>query len=62
MKGFIGCVVLRFFCVCLRQWMNQFRLMFEVDPLLEEAMGDLWALVRVEGTDSHYQLFNTPYM
>ncbi|XP_056126188.1 RAS guanyl-releasing protein 4 isoform X1 [Rhinichthys klamathensis goyatoka] len=42
--------------------MNQFRLMFEVDPLLEEAMGDLWALVRVEGTDSHYQLFNTPYI
>lgn len=46
----------------LREWINHFRLMFEVDPLLEEAMGDLWALVRVEGTDSHYQLFNTPYM
>lgn len=36
--------------------MNQFRLMFEVDPLLEEAMGDLWALVRVEGSDSSLSL------
>ncbi|XP_051725439.1 RAS guanyl-releasing protein 4 isoform X5 [Ctenopharyngodon idella] len=49
-------------CHFIREWINHFRLMFEVDPLLEEAMGDLWALVRVEGTDSHYQLFNTPYI
>uniref|UniRef100_A0A673IZP5 RAS guanyl-releasing protein 1-like n=1 Tax=Sinocyclocheilus rhinocerous TaxID=307959 RepID=A0A673IZP5_9TELE len=28
----------------------QFRIMFEVDPLLEEVMGDLWVLVRGEGT------------
>ncbi|KAA0714851.1 RAS guanyl-releasing protein 1 [Triplophysa tibetana] len=44
------------------EWINQFQIMFEMDPLLEEAMGDLWALVRVEGNDSHYQLFNTPYI
>ncbi|XP_016099705.1 RAS guanyl-releasing protein 1 [Sinocyclocheilus grahami] len=49
-------------CHFIRQWINQFRIMFEVDPLLEEGMGDLWALVRVEGSDSHCQLFNTPYI
>ncbi|XP_016307554.1 RAS guanyl-releasing protein 1-like [Sinocyclocheilus anshuiensis] len=49
-------------CHFIRQWINQFRIMFEVDPLLEEVMGDLWALVRVEGSDSHCQLFNTPYI
>ncbi|XP_073706450.1 RAS guanyl-releasing protein 4 isoform X1 [Garra rufa] len=36
--------------------------MFEVNPLLEEVIRNLWDLVRVEGTDSHYQLFNTPYI
>uniref|UniRef100_A0A8C2H8Q2 RAS guanyl releasing protein 4 n=1 Tax=Cyprinus carpio TaxID=7962 RepID=A0A8C2H8Q2_CYPCA len=53
MKGlmFVLCV----FCVCLRQWINQFRIMFEVDTVLEEVMGDLWSLVRVEGSDSHCQ-------
>ncbi|XP_016431408.1 RAS guanyl-releasing protein 1-like isoform X3 [Sinocyclocheilus rhinocerous] len=49
-------------CHFIRQWINQFRIMFEVDPLLEEVMGDLWTLVRVEGSDSHCQLFNTPYI
>ncbi|XP_050990744.1 RAS guanyl-releasing protein 4 isoform X3 [Labeo rohita] len=49
-------------CHFIRQWINQFRIMFEVNPLLEEVMGDLWDLVRVEGTDSHYQLFNTQYI
>ncbi|XP_056622495.1 RAS guanyl-releasing protein 4 isoform X1 [Triplophysa dalaica] len=49
-------------CHFIREWINQFQLMFEMDPLLEEAMGDLWALVRVEGNDSHYQFFNTPYI
>uniref|UniRef100_A0A9J8AQP5 RAS guanyl releasing protein 4 n=1 Tax=Cyprinus carpio carpio TaxID=630221 RepID=A0A9J8AQP5_CYPCA len=43
-------------------WINQFRIMFEVDTVLEEVMGDLWSLVRVEGSDSHCQLFNTPYI
>lgn len=51
-----------YFYLYRREWINQFQLMFEMDPLLEEAMGDLWALVRVEGNDSHYQFFNTPYM
>lgn len=49
-------------CHFIRQWITQFRLMFEMDPMLEEAMGDLWALVRVEGNDSHNQLFNSPYI
>ncbi|TRZ04056.1 hypothetical protein DNTS_013803 [Danionella cerebrum] len=44
------------------QWISQFQLMFEMDPLLEEAMGDLWALVSADGTNSHHQLFNTPYI
>ncbi|KAK2894843.1 hypothetical protein Q8A67_012072 [Cirrhinus molitorella] len=49
-------------CHFIRQWINQFRIMFEVDHLLEEVIRDLWDLVRVEGTDSHYQLFNTSYI
>ncbi|XP_073706451.1 RAS guanyl-releasing protein 4 isoform X2 [Garra rufa] len=49
-------------CHFIREWINQFRIMFEVNPLLEEVIRNLWDLVRVEGTDSHYQLFNTPYI
>ncbi|XP_059420814.1 RAS guanyl-releasing protein 1-like isoform X2 [Carassius carassius] len=49
-------------CHFIRQWINQFRIMFEVDTVLEEVMGDLWDLVRVKGSDSHCQLFNTPYI
>ncbi|XP_016431339.1 RAS guanyl-releasing protein 1-like isoform X2 [Sinocyclocheilus rhinocerous] len=49
-------------CHFIRQWINQFRIMFEVDPLLEEVMGDLWVLVRGEGTSSPNHLFITPYI
>uniref|UniRef100_A0A8C1NMR2 RAS guanyl releasing protein 4 n=1 Tax=Cyprinus carpio TaxID=7962 RepID=A0A8C1NMR2_CYPCA len=46
----------------LMQWINQFRIMFEVDPLLEEVIRDLWDLVRGEGTSSPNHLFITPYI
>lgn len=29
-----------------RRWISQFPAVFEADPLLEQTMGDLWALVR----------------
>ncbi|XP_072550743.1 RAS guanyl-releasing protein 4 isoform X1 [Salminus brasiliensis] len=48
-------------CHFIRHWIAQFPLVFETDPLLEEVMGDLWALVRVE-KDSHCQLIDTPYL
>uniref|UniRef100_A0A9J8D3Y8 RAS guanyl releasing protein 4 n=2 Tax=Cyprinus carpio TaxID=7962 RepID=A0A9J8D3Y8_CYPCA len=49
-------------CHFIRQWINQFRIMFEVDPLLEEVIRDLWDLVRGEGTSSPNHLFITPYI
>uniref|UniRef100_A0A3B4DGW0 RAS guanyl releasing protein 4 n=1 Tax=Pygocentrus nattereri TaxID=42514 RepID=A0A3B4DGW0_PYGNA len=48
-------------CHFIRHWIAQFPLVFETDPLLEEVMGDLWALVRVE-KDSHCHLIDTPYL
>ncbi|KAL6478656.1 hypothetical protein MHYP_G00120890 [Metynnis hypsauchen] len=48
-------------CHFIRHWIAQFPLVFETEPLLEEVMGDLWALVRVE-KDSHCQLIDTPYL
>lgn len=44
----------------LRHWIAHYPLMFETDPLLEEVMGDMCALVRAE-KDSHCQLIDTPY-
>ncbi|XP_059362277.1 RAS guanyl-releasing protein 1-like [Carassius carassius] len=49
-------------CHFIRHWIKQFRIMFEVDPLLEEVIRDLWALVRSEGTSSPNHLFITPYI
>ena len=39
-----------------RQWISQFPVVFEADPQLEETMGDLWALVRADGDQTHSQL------
>uniref|UniRef100_A0A669DVQ2 RAS guanyl releasing protein 4 n=1 Tax=Oreochromis niloticus TaxID=8128 RepID=A0A669DVQ2_ORENI len=38
------------------QWISQFPAVFEVDPHLEQTMGDLWALVRSDGEEKHSQL------
>lgn len=48
------------FCVSRsvgRQWISQFPAVFEADPLLEQTMGDLWALVRSDGEET--QLIDT---
>uniref|UniRef100_A0A8C4ZS72 RAS guanyl releasing protein 4 n=1 Tax=Gadus morhua TaxID=8049 RepID=A0A8C4ZS72_GADMO len=39
----------------IRQWINQFPVVFEADPRIEETMGDLWALVRAGGDETHSQ-------
>lgn len=41
-----------------RQWINQFPAVFEADPLLEQTMGDLWALVRSDGEQMHSQFID----
>uniref|UniRef100_A0A8C4E1G6 RAS guanyl releasing protein 4 n=1 Tax=Dicentrarchus labrax TaxID=13489 RepID=A0A8C4E1G6_DICLA len=41
------------------QWITQFPAVFEADPLLEEIMGDLWALVRSDGEEKHSQLIDS---
>ncbi|XP_044058712.1 RAS guanyl-releasing protein 4 isoform X1 [Siniperca chuatsi] len=46
-------------CHLIRQWMSQFPAVFEADPLLEQTMGDLWALVRSDGKEMHSQLMDT---
>uniref|UniRef100_A0A3Q3FU80 RAS guanyl releasing protein 4 n=1 Tax=Labrus bergylta TaxID=56723 RepID=A0A3Q3FU80_9LABR len=46
-------------CHLIRQWMSQFPAVFEADPLLEQTMGDLWALVRLDGEEKHSQLMDT---
>ncbi|XP_060903093.1 RAS guanyl-releasing protein 4 isoform X1 [Labrus mixtus] len=46
-------------CHLIRQWMSQFPAVFEADPLLEQTMGDLWALVRSDGEEKHSQLMDT---
>ncbi|XP_041664353.1 RAS guanyl-releasing protein 4 isoform X3 [Cheilinus undulatus] len=46
-------------CHLIRQWISQFRAVFEADPLLEQTMGDLWALVRADGEETHSQLIDT---
>lgn len=42
-----------------RQWISQFPAVFEANPLLEQTMGDLWALVRSDGEETHSQLIDT---
>ncbi|KAG7483855.1 hypothetical protein MATL_G00042770 [Megalops atlanticus] len=49
-------------CHLIRHWISQFPAMFEADPLLEKVMGDLWALVKMEGEEPHCQLIDTPYL
>ncbi|XP_076592086.1 RAS guanyl-releasing protein 4 isoform X2 [Chaetodon auriga] len=46
-------------CHLIRQWISQFPAVFEADPLLEQTMGDLWALVRSDGEETHSQLIDT---
>uniref|UniRef100_A0A8C4E1M5 RAS guanyl releasing protein 4 n=1 Tax=Dicentrarchus labrax TaxID=13489 RepID=A0A8C4E1M5_DICLA len=46
-------------CHLIRQWITQFPAVFEADPLLEEIMGDLWALVRSDGEEKHSQLIDS---
>ncbi|KAG8001821.1 RAS guanyl-releasing protein 1 [Nibea albiflora] len=46
-------------CHLIRQWISQFPAVFEADPLLEQIMGDLWALVRSGGEEKHSQLIDT---
>ncbi|XP_069390743.1 RAS guanyl-releasing protein 4 isoform X2 [Paralichthys olivaceus] len=46
-------------CHLVRQWISQFPAVFEADPLLEQTMGDLWALVRSDGAEMHSQLNDT---
>ncbi|XP_029923040.1 RAS guanyl-releasing protein 4 isoform X1 [Myripristis murdjan] len=46
-------------CHLIRQWISQFPMVFEADPLLEQTKGDLWALVRSDGEESHSQLIDT---
>uniref|UniRef100_A0A671XHB4 RAS guanyl releasing protein 4 n=1 Tax=Sparus aurata TaxID=8175 RepID=A0A671XHB4_SPAAU len=41
------------------QWISQFPAVFEADPRLEQTMGDLWALVRSDGEETHSQLIDT---
>ncbi|KAM9732792.1 LOW QUALITY PROTEIN: RAS guanyl-releasing protein 4 [Menidia menidia] len=46
-------------CSFIRQWISQFPAVFEADPLLEQTMGDLCALVRLDGGKTHSQLIDT---
>ncbi|XP_024133397.1 RAS guanyl-releasing protein 4 isoform X1 [Oryzias melastigma] len=46
-------------CHLVRQWISQFPAVFEVDPLLEQTMGDLWALVQLDREKIHSQLIDT---
>uniref|UniRef100_A0A8C9R4P8 RAS guanyl releasing protein 4 n=1 Tax=Scleropages formosus TaxID=113540 RepID=A0A8C9R4P8_SCLFO len=46
-------------CHFIRLWISKFPAAFEGDPLLEKVMGDLWALVRTEGEESHCLLVDT---
>lgn len=46
-------------CHLVRRWISQFPAVFEADPLLEQTMGDLWALVRSDREETHSQLIDT---
>ncbi|XP_013880600.1 RAS guanyl-releasing protein 4, partial [Austrofundulus limnaeus] len=46
-------------CHLVRQWMSQFPGVFKEDPVLEQTMGDLCELVRLDGEKTHSQLINT---
>ncbi|XP_038144440.1 RAS guanyl-releasing protein 4 [Cyprinodon tularosa] len=43
----------------VRQWISKFPAVFEKDPVLEQMMGDLWELVRLDGEQTHSQLIDT---
>uniref|UniRef100_A0A8C7Y776 Uncharacterized protein n=1 Tax=Oryzias sinensis TaxID=183150 RepID=A0A8C7Y776_9TELE len=46
-------------CHLVRQWISQFPAVFEVDPLLEQTMGDLWALVQLDREKIHSHFIDT---
>ncbi|XP_035009678.1 RAS guanyl-releasing protein 4 isoform X3 [Hippoglossus stenolepis] len=46
-------------CHLVRQWISQFPAVFEADPMLEQTMGDLWALVRSDGEETQSQLIDS---
>uniref|UniRef100_A0A672J077 RAS guanyl-releasing protein 1-like n=1 Tax=Salarias fasciatus TaxID=181472 RepID=A0A672J077_SALFA len=46
-------------CSVSRLWISQFPAVFEMDPLLEQTMGDLWALVGSDREETHSQLIDT---
>lgn len=46
-------------CHLVRLWISQFPAVFEMDPLLEQTMGDLWALVRSNREETQSQLIDT---
>lgn len=46
-------------CHLVRRWISQFPAVFETNPLLEQTMGDLWALVCSDGEETHSQLIDT---
>ncbi|XP_029964312.1 RAS guanyl-releasing protein 4 isoform X2 [Salarias fasciatus] len=46
-------------CHLVRLWISQFPAVFEMDPLLEQTMGDLWALVGSDREETHSQLIDT---
>ncbi|XP_055081750.1 RAS guanyl-releasing protein 4 isoform X2 [Periophthalmus magnuspinnatus] len=43
----------------VRWWISQFPAVFETEPLLEQTMGDLWALVCSDGEEAHSQFIDT---
>ncbi|XP_017286552.1 RAS guanyl-releasing protein 4 isoform X1 [Kryptolebias marmoratus] len=49
-------------CHLVRQWMGQFSGIFKEDPVLEQTMGDLCELVRLDGEKMHSQLINSSYL
>lgn len=46
-------------CHLVRWWISQFPVVFETDPLLEQTMGDLWALVCSDEEEPHSQFIDT---
>lgn len=46
-------------CHLVRRWISQFPAVFEADRLLEQTMGDLWAMVCSDGEEAHSQLIDT---
>lgn len=46
-------------CHLVRRWISQFPAVFETDPVLEQTMGDLLALVGSDGEETHSHLIDT---